>query len=112
MKNKALKCSKDIPIFLGTLFLWVTEDFGSILNEYGISENYNDRDGVSFGRHSRGIEYHIMLHPDADDSVLVHEIVHTCNAIMKECHIKNDVDNDETQAYLTAWLYKELINIE
>lgn len=43
-----------------------------------------------------------------DPSLIVHECVHIVNFIMKDCGIKSDLNNDETQAYLTAWIFEKI----
>lgn len=40
--------------------------------------------------------------------VIVHEAVHIVNQVFKQCYVDLDLKNDETQAYLTDWIFNEL----
>lgn len=53
-------------------------------------------------------EIYSVFRNNIDDSIIVHESVHIVNFIFHLNNIKPDIDNDETQAYLTQYIYKEL----
>lgn len=53
-------------------------------------------------------EYVIVITNIEDLSVLAHEVVHIVNAIFTSCGIELDKRNDEPQAYLTGWVFKEI----
>lgn len=44
-------------------------------------------------------------------SNIVHEIIHIKNQIFSIIGQKVDIDNDETEAYLVEYLYKELVKV-
>lgn len=54
---------------------------------------------------------HAVFRKNVDDSIIVHECIHIVNFIFKISNVYLDVDNDETQAYLTQYIFKELKKI-
>lgn len=58
---------------------------------------WRDHEGIKFA-YSNGLTL----------SVLAHEIVHLINIIYRQKGIRLDTENDEWQAYLTSWLFKNL----
>lgn len=90
----------DVKIIYGGLDVMGTEyyiqqqlDSGSIVDACC----WRDHEGIKFA-YSRNLRL----------SVLAHEIVHLINIMYREKGIKLDTENDEWQAYLTSWLFKNL----
>ena len=90
----------DVDIIYGGMQAMETEyyiqqqlDSGSIVDACC----WKDHEGVKFA-YGRGLTL----------SVLAHEIVHLINIIYRQKGIKLDTENDEWQAYLTSWLFKNL----
>lgn len=52
--------------------------------------------------------FFVMIELNPDPSTIVHESVHLCNSIMKHIGIPYDYKNDETQAYLTGYLFEKI----
>ena len=46
-----------------------------------------------------------------DIETLVHESVHIANRVLYLCNVTPDFVNDESQAYLTEYIFKELRNV-
>ena len=53
---------------------------------------------------------HVWFMDDVQLSVVVHECVHIVNFIYSIIHSQKDLINDEHEAYLTAWLFDEIIS--
>lgn len=107
LSKKAKISVTTIPIFFGNLVLIKTNDFEGVLKKYSVE---GDGEMCAFS-----LDYKndfIIAYKDFDWSVLVHEIIHVVNMIMKSCRIPLDYDNDETQAYLAGWVTSVLMEFE
>lgn len=99
----------EIPIFYGEIWVWYEDTLEEVSNHYEIGGDPNEFDGFFFRVYDNGyIQYHIALKKDIEHHKIIHEIVHLCNALMKDRGILLDPDNDETQAYLMGWMCEQI----
>lgn len=100
-----MKCKKvDVPIYNGKLIMFKVDNWDKINKKYGF-----DLDK----RHSACVFYDLnkqvaVAFKEYTPSIIAHEAVHVVNHIFKDRGIYLDVDNDETQAYLTGWVVKTI----
>lgn len=60
----------------------------------------------------KGSNVYIELEKQSIDiDTLIHESVHIANRILYLCNVTSDFVNDEPQAYLTEYIFKELNRI-
>jgi len=117
-----------IPIFYGTLHIVMTEDAQEDreainrkyknnltkedINILGFAEQRGNHTliFINLGKlkknHKEGIEYESEV-----VATIVHEAVHACNTIFINKGVKLDLRNDETQAYLTDWITKQVYKV-
>jgi len=109
-----------IPIYGGRLHIIISQDFEKSLEE--LSKKYDktlfsDRfDYVAYTT-SRHNHYIFILNvkniPKKNFeaelvNTITHECIHLCSFISKRVGLKLDLDNDESQAYLSGWLSGEI----
>lgn len=84
-----------------------TNKFQEVNSKYNISFSKKDNklyDAVVFQDKSN---YIVVFHNKFNYSVVAHEVVHLVNLIFKDHNIELDLDNDEPQAYLTGYIFKQ-----
>lgn len=95
----------NVPIFLDRIIIHTYENKEEILKKYG-GELDNTVDAFMF-RNNKGIVV-CFNKKKITTSVIVHECVHIVNFIFKKKGIVLCPDNDETQAYLTDWVFTKV----
>lgn len=107
MKTKKIR----IPIFFGNLIVIKTKTLPEINSTYNTNINKNEHGAVMFRWDKKnGVSQYVVAFQGkkVDGSIIVHESVHVVNAIMEDRFIKPDLCNDETQAYLTGWVFDQI----
>jgi hypothetical protein len=96
----------DIPIYQCKLTIILDKDLSYISKKYKTIDlsNYG---AVTMRVPNKHSEY-IVAFEYSDGSIIAHEVIHLVNYIFKDRGIKLDIKNDEPQAYLTGWLFKEI----
>jgi len=103
----------NIPIYYGYLRIIVVDSEQEMAE---VGKKYkHDIDTSKFGafvwsgHDKKGIsEYFVALHEDSSNHLIAHEIVHLVNAVFIHINAQLDRHNDEPQAYLTGWFFKEI----
>lgn len=100
------KTKIDIPIFRSKLTIVYDKDLSYIEKEFktGSLVNYGAvtvKDESEFG-------HYLVAFESNDNSLIAHEIVHIINYIFLDIGVELDRVNDETQAYLTGWLFEKI----
>lgn len=96
-----------LPIYFGKLVIIQTNKFQKVNSKYNINFSKKDNklyDAVVFQDKSN---YIVVFHNKFSYSVVAHEVVHLVNLIFKDHNITLDLDNDEPQAYLTGYIFKQ-----
>lgn len=96
----------DIPIYQCKLTIILDKDLSYITKKYKTIDlsNYG---AVTMRIPNKHSEY-IIAFEYSEGSIIAHEIIHLVNYIFKDRGVKLDIKNDESQAYLTGWLFKEI----
>lgn len=100
-----------IPILKGIIHIFVSDDFKAVNHLYklGISnETLETSAGIVDWHPRKLINYICLLEPNIQLLELTHEAVHLVNKIYLDRGIGLDRENDENQAYLTAWIFDKL----
>lgn len=108
MRSQKIK----IPIYGGELIIaccdnWVILNqsfFTDILDQYTWDESC---DGYVFDDSNR---FFAVFKNEPSGSVIAHEVVHLVNLLFIDRSIPLDIHNDEHQAYLTEWFFKQIEN--
>lgn len=102
MRIKNLK----IPIYGGTLVIVFDKDLTWVQKTYktALLENY----GAVTLKDETKERFYVVAFESRDRGLIAHEIVHIINYIFLDCGIQLDRVNDESQAYLTGWLFDEI----
>lgn len=103
MKSKTI----EIPIYRAELTIILDKDLSAI------EKKYSSTSLEGFGAVTIKDDYkyrtYLVVFTDKDDvSNIVHEVVHIKNYIYEDCAMKVNTDDDEPEAYLTAWLFDEI----
>jgi hypothetical protein len=95
-----------IPIFCGHLTIVHDKDLKWVEKKYKTSslDNY----GAVTIKDESNYRHYVVAFETNDRSNIAHEIVHVINYIFIDCGVELDRQNDETQAYLTGWLFYEI----
>jgi hypothetical protein len=100
------KTTIDIPMYQCKLTIILDKDLSYIEKKYG-TKSLSDYGAVTMRVPDKFSEY-IMGFEYSDGTIIAHELVHLKNYIYQDRCIKLDVDNDEPEAYLTGWLFKQI----
>lgn len=106
MKTKKLS----IPIFYGELIIVKYKDYKEVNKKFNqnISKRY---DAVVFQDESvNHTKLIAAFHGKPSNNVIAHECVHLVNHIFINNKMGLDPYNDEPQAYLTGWFFKQIEN--
>lgn len=93
-----------IPIYGGLLKVIYVKDMSKVIKKYNLTDNCYNHDAFCF-KH-KGIYYAIFQ--TKKPSIVAHESVHIVNMIFEDSNIQLDLINDETQAYLTGWVFNKI----
>lgn len=96
----------DIPIYCGKLTIIYDKDLSYVQKKYKTPPliNYG---AVTIKDESKFRNY-IVAFEHKSGSIIAHEVVHLVNYIFMDCGIMLDRDNDESQAYITGWLFEQI----
>lgn len=99
------KTTINIPIFSSKLTIIYDKDLSYVEREFktGSLSNYG---AVTLKHQDYG--HYVVAFESKNNSLIAHEIVHIINYIFLDIGIELDRKNDETQAYLTGWLFEEI----
>jgi hypothetical protein len=100
------KTTIDIPIYQCKLTIILDKDLSYIEKKYG-TKSLSDYGAVTMRVPDKFSEY-IMAFEYSDGTIIAHELVHLKNYIYQDKAIKLDRFNDEPEAYLTGWLFKQI----
>jgi len=102
MKEKTI----NIPIFGGRLTMIFCNDLEEVSKRYK-TDSLSNYGAVTMKDESRFKDY-IVAFEWYDHSLIAHEIVHIINYLFLDVGVELDRVNDETQAYLTGYLFKKI----
>ncbi len=102
MRKKKIK----IPIYGGILIIILDKDLSYV------EKKYKTRSLINYGavtiQDENKFGNYIVAFECKDRSLIAHEIVHIINYIFIDNCVELDRQNDETQAYLTGWLFNKI----
>ncbi len=106
MKIKSIK----LPIYIGNLNiikLKTKKDLLKLRKKFpkNTPKKFNNYDGFVFSKKG---EYYVVFRKTPKLHILSHEVVHLVNQIFIDHQIELDKYNDEPQAYLNGWIYKQI----
>jgi len=101
----------EIPILEIVVFVHITKDICLFLSKYGKSVNntvlactfYDDDDPERCPQ--------VVFAGKPTNKTIAHEVVHITNMIFNKKGIIPDLDNDEFQAYLSAFIFEQIKNV-
>jgi hypothetical protein len=96
----------DIPIYQCKLTIVLDKDLSYIENKYG-TKSLSDYGAVTMRVPNKFSEY-VTAFEYSEGTIIAHEIVHLKNYIYQDAGIELDRFNDEPEAYLTGWLFKQI----
>lgn len=103
---------KLIPIYYGYLIIIISEDFKAVAKKFNLKENVELYGAFAWSRINKDDipEFLVCVPPDVSNHLIAHEVVHIVNAVFLNRGIELDRNNDEPQAYLTGYVFKEIEN--
>lgn len=102
------KTTIGIPIYQCKLTIILDKDLSYIEKKYK-TKSLSDYGAITMRVPNKFNEY-IMSFEYSEGTIIAHEIVHLKNYIFQDKGIELDKFNDEPEAYLTGWLYKQINN--
>lgn len=96
----------NIPIYQCKLTMILDKDLSYIEKKYGTA-SLSDYGAVTM-RVPNEFSKYIMAFEYSEGTIIAHEIVHLKNYIYQDKGIELDRYNDEPEAYLIGWLYKQV----
>ena len=100
------KTTIDIPIYQCKLTIILDKDLSYLEKKYG-TKSLSDYGAVTMRVPDKFNEY-VMAFEYSEGTIIAHEIVHLKNYIYQDKCIELDKFNDEHEAYLTGWLFKQV----
>jgi len=100
-----------LPIFFSHIKVVICNDFDKIGKKYKFNEKGLNNYGAFYNNklNKDGILIHyVCFRKKTDIDLIVHEIVHLVNGVFLATGIKLNRKDDETQAYITAFLVKKI----
>lgn len=104
-----IKETIDIPIYQCKLTIILDKDLSYVEKKYG-TKSLCDYGAITMRVPHEFSEY-IMAFEYSDGTIIAHEIVHLKNYIYQDKGIELDRFNDEPEAYLTGWLFRQIETI-
>ena len=102
MKKKTI----EIPIYRAKLTIVYDKDLSYIEKKYKTASLLNY--GAVTLKDENEFKHYVVAFECYDNSLIAHEIVHIINYLYLDIGIELDTHNDESQAYLTGWLFNEI----
>lgn len=96
-----------IPIFHGWLILYQNVNFDDIIKEYDLHELPNGAAMYAAILNDNGFAIYVIAVNDATPDAIAHEAAHVTHAMMLHRGIKPDLNNDEWENYLLAWVVSQ-----
>lgn len=108
--NFMIKKIVKIPIFYGKLIIIVTEDLTCLNDKFNIKvdKTYEAYSYNHITNQGNSEYYAVFRNRKIDIQTVVHECVHIANYIFRHNGMYGSIDDDECQAYLTSWIFKEI----
>jgi len=100
------KTTIDIPIYQCKLTIILDKDLSYVEKKYR-TKSLSDYGAVTIRVPNKFSEY-VIAFEYSDGTIIAHEIVHLKNYIYQDRVIELDRFNDEPEAYLTGWLFKQI----
>ena len=100
------KTTIDIPIYQCKLTIILDKDLSYVEKKYR-TKSLSDYGAITMRVPDKFSEY-VMAFEYNEGTIIAHEIVHLKNYIYEDCAIELDRFNDEPEAYLTGWLFKQI----
>jgi len=101
-----IKKTVEIPIYKGKLTIIFDKDLSYVQKKYKTIDLNNY--GAVFISNENNFKEYVVSFETEDLGTIAHEVIHLKNQIFKDCMMSLDVDNDEAEAYLVGWLYREI----
>ena len=100
----------EIPIYYGNLIIIISNNYKEVAAKYDLKENVDNYGAFVWGkRNENGImEFFVCVDEQVENHLIAHEVVHLVNMIFIEKGIELDRHNDQPQAYLTGWVFREI----
>lgn len=104
MRSKTIQ----IPIYAGKLVIIQDKNWKKVNKKYDL--NVAVRFGAFVFRTEKDgyVKYIACFDKDPVNHLIAHECVHLVNYLFEDWGIKLDTSNDEPQAYLLSWFFKEI----
>jgi hypothetical protein len=97
----------ELPIYYGFIEIISCKNYNKINKELGINVDNNIQ---AFAYKKEPHNYVVCFSDNKDLSIIVHEVVHLVNFIYEDHSMKLSKTNDEFQAYLTQYLFSEIVS--
>jgi hypothetical protein len=98
-----------IPIFEAALTVILDKDLSYV------QKTYNTSSLVEYGaitmRDPNAFKHYIIAFESKDNGLIAHEVVHAINYLFLDVGVELDRENDETQAYLTGWMFDQVYKV-
>jgi hypothetical protein len=104
-----IKKTIDIPIYQCKLTIILDKDLSYVEKKYR-TKSLSNYGAITMRVPNKFTEY-IMAFEYSEGTIIAHEIVHLKNYIYQDRGIELDKFNDEPEAYLTGWLFKQVQKI-
>jgi len=101
-----IKKTIDIPIYHCKLTIVLDKDLSYVEKKYR-TKSLSNYGAITMRVPNKFSEY-IMAFEYGEGTIIAHEIVHLKNYIYQDRGIELDKFNDEPEAYLTGWLFKQV----
>lgn len=100
-----------VPIYDFTIYINIFDDWDEVSKYYNKIVNSNDeREGFLIINKDDITKLKFFVNSECP-SCIIHEIVHIKNIIFDIIHYIPNSDNDEPEAYLVQYLYKEIFKV-
>lgn len=103
---------RSLPIYYGYLVIIVADDFHQVMKKYKLEFIGDVTDYGAFAWDEKDKnghnQYFICVPSLISNHLIAHEVVHLVNFIFLHTHVELDRINDEPQAYLTGWVFKQI----
>lgn len=96
-----------IPLYYGELHVIIADDF---TKHAKLDKSVNDYKAISTCVDDRYSHWAIFINPlyIDDHSLIAHEALHIVGYVFSSIKCKMDLDNDEPQCYLLAWVVNQV----
>lgn len=101
-----------VPLYGCFIHIFINENFKEVSDAYKLRYSEESCSNVACAGTLKLANFYILIRPKTKFHYIVHECIHVKNFIFIYTEMILDSNNDEAEAYLTEWIFNEILKIK